>query len=636
VTRTRRSLFFLLRLALLVFIGLLLTEGLLRSWEPARRPESDRPGYLVGPPRITPVRERPEIPAKSPDVFRIFVLGDSFTWGANVQFNHTYPKLLEWLLNRTSTARYEVFNFGVNGANTKDELEMFRRILPHEPDLVLVGYFLNDADVTSDLPPEIQRLVDQSSNPPTRRSWLYEHSRLFRAFSLGLWTRQLTSSQVAHFHDLYDTGKKRWRAHEAVLEELAREGEKSEVPIGVVVWPHLGFPLDGRYPLTEIHRQVLWQLTRVRLQALDLLEAFRGADHYRLQAVPVYDPHPSEIAHRMAAEAIFEWLVDSDRSIARHFIPSTVQPYSPSLPALLQMGPEEEPVVHDGPKVTLTPDLARRRPADPGSATKRILVLGDGYTSGRNVLDAQTFSQHLQWLLDTASRLSYEVTTLAVDGASTRDELASLERAMDQQPTLVLVSYFLDDPYSGSDVPPELASAHEEWKRRSWLQGLPLYRWRHQRSFRRSQVDWIQRLYEPDSSRWRAHIEELAQFGRISARSGVEVRLVIWPHLGFPMTESYPFTEIHHRLSTAMSESDLAVLDLLEVFRGRDPGRLQAIPGQDPRPGEIAHRMAGEAIFDWLRETEPLLSAQISSRFHPNPPNWLGNRDLEPLVDWPF
>ena len=42
---------------------------------------------------------------------------------------------------------------------------------------------------------------------------------------------------------------------------------------------------------------------------LDLLPAFQGVDPVRMQAVPGIDPHPSEIAHRIAAEAILNYLL---------------------------------------------------------------------------------------------------------------------------------------------------------------------------------------------------------------------------------------------------------------------------------------------------------------------------------------
>ena len=48
---------------------------------------------------------------------------------------------------------------------------------------------------------------------------------------------------------------------------------------------------------------------------LDELEAFRRMDSRRMTAVPVLDPHPSEIAHRVIAETLLDGLV------ARGYLP---------------------------------------------------------------------------------------------------------------------------------------------------------------------------------------------------------------------------------------------------------------------------------------------------------------------------
>lgn len=41
---------------------------------------------------------------------------------------------------------------------------------------------------------------------------------------------------------------------------------------------------------------------------LDLLEAYRGVDVYRLALVPYTDAHPNELAHRIAADFILDYL----------------------------------------------------------------------------------------------------------------------------------------------------------------------------------------------------------------------------------------------------------------------------------------------------------------------------------------
>ena len=98
-------------------------------------------------------RDEEFTPAKPAGVFRILVVGDSFTFGYGVEQPQAYPEALERLLNERnerSGMRYEVINAGYAGGYAPDtEFVYFRhrgRLLA--PDLVVLGYFegndLND------------------------------------------------------------------------------------------------------------------------------------------------------------------------------------------------------------------------------------------------------------------------------------------------------------------------------------------------------------------------------------------------------------------------------------------------------------------------------------------------------------
>ena len=67
--------------------------------------------------------------AKPEDVFRIFVLGDSFVQAFQVDAEDSFPKLLGAQLNErsSSAARFEVVNARVTGCGTDQELLFFRQ-----------------------------------------------------------------------------------------------------------------------------------------------------------------------------------------------------------------------------------------------------------------------------------------------------------------------------------------------------------------------------------------------------------------------------------------------------------------------------------------------------------------------------
>ena len=90
-------------------------------------------------------REHPY--AKPPGVFRILLLGDSFTGALEVPFESSFARLLEKRLNELApSTRFEVINAGVGGFSTVNELLMFREEgAKYRPDLVLLCFV--DADI---------------------------------------------------------------------------------------------------------------------------------------------------------------------------------------------------------------------------------------------------------------------------------------------------------------------------------------------------------------------------------------------------------------------------------------------------------------------------------------------------------
>jgi lysophospholipase L1-like esterase len=89
--------------------------------------------------------------ATRPGVLRIACIGDSWTFGMNVEQNQTYPARLEALLNARppiGIRGVEVMNFGVLGYTSFQGLQLLKtRVLALHPDVVVVGFGMNDSDV---------------------------------------------------------------------------------------------------------------------------------------------------------------------------------------------------------------------------------------------------------------------------------------------------------------------------------------------------------------------------------------------------------------------------------------------------------------------------------------------------------
>lgn len=86
-----------------------------------------------------------DITDKSPDKYRIVMLGDSFTMGEGVENVNTFPYLIEKNLNRSGSGKYEVVNMGVESyAPVLEYLLLKRNIDFLKPDLVILNFDMGD------------------------------------------------------------------------------------------------------------------------------------------------------------------------------------------------------------------------------------------------------------------------------------------------------------------------------------------------------------------------------------------------------------------------------------------------------------------------------------------------------------
>src|SRR5215471_8989909 len=96
-------------------------------------------------------RSAPFSDAKRPGVLRVACIGDSWTFGMNVDQSQMYPARLEAILKAHPLAdarEVEVMNFGILGYTSFQGLQLFKtRVLDVHPDVVVIGFGMNDSDV---------------------------------------------------------------------------------------------------------------------------------------------------------------------------------------------------------------------------------------------------------------------------------------------------------------------------------------------------------------------------------------------------------------------------------------------------------------------------------------------------------
>lgn len=265
--------------------------------------------YLESNPRQPNFRWPATEPGEKGDAFRIVVVGDSFAWGDGVYAEDAFPHRLQTRLSGLSKGtRFEVVNWSRPGWNTVRQVRSLERALPGlEPDLVLLTFVLNDPEPLA-LRERDALLAGAAPHEPRPglSAWLFAHSR-FYAFG---WNRLEFSRQhrqlAAYYRSLFEGGH--WEACLVALRQLRRLARGQSVPLVLVVFPVFDGPLDERYAYRELHDKIRAAAADLKIPVLDLLETYDDVEPRRLPVIPFSNAHPNELAHRLAAEGILEYL----------------------------------------------------------------------------------------------------------------------------------------------------------------------------------------------------------------------------------------------------------------------------------------------------------------------------------------
>lgn len=246
--------------------------------------------------------------AKPPGVRRVVSLGDSFAWGASVEFEDAYPQRLERGLRRRRREPWQVVNLPLPGMNTVDEAaQLESEGLAYGPDVVLVGFVLNDSE---DANAAEARRAAEWAEPKERPRGVLDHSALFRLVSTRVWATVENRRRISGYKSMYADDAPGWIAARAALRRMGGLCRQRGVPFVVAIFPLFGNPLDDGYPFPEIHAKVAQAAAEAGAKVVDLLPAYRGLRWELLVVNGADDEHPNEIAHRIAAGVLLHALDD--------------------------------------------------------------------------------------------------------------------------------------------------------------------------------------------------------------------------------------------------------------------------------------------------------------------------------------
>lgn len=241
---------------------------------------------------------------KSQNTFRIIGLGDSFTYGSGIKdVNDIYLKKLEALLNQNNIQNYEVLSFAKPGINTKKEIEILKDdALKYNPDMVILGYFLNDfTDVDNQI-----KCKSRERTIPFFGFWLRNLSYLYYFIETRinkLIERMHLECAYGEYLDHVFESEKNKEDNFKYFEELSKISKENNAELIVVIFPMI-YDLKN-YHFNEAHKFVKETGKKYNFVVIDLLPYYQEYTEKEI-IVNTYDIHPNELGHEIAAQAIYE------------------------------------------------------------------------------------------------------------------------------------------------------------------------------------------------------------------------------------------------------------------------------------------------------------------------------------------
>ena len=241
----------------------------------------------------------PEFAVEKPaGEFRVLALGDSFTYGSGVLQQDAWPKVLERRLAARGQ-KVHVINCGFAcGTYTPAGYDTWMESdgLLLQPDLVIVGFCLNDMGNGNDVPMVGYQSVEKTD-------W---QNPLIKHLVLSYQSAQARKN-APDFVSIVKARPETWNATQGGLRNLQRILGAKNIPMVVAVLPMFSqFDLVP-YPYAGLCEMIDTFCREQAMACVDLKGPFLGRSDFDLWVHPT-DQHPTPEGHRLLADGIFDFL----------------------------------------------------------------------------------------------------------------------------------------------------------------------------------------------------------------------------------------------------------------------------------------------------------------------------------------
>jgi lysophospholipase L1-like esterase len=256
------------------------------------------------------------------------------------------------------------------------------------------------------------------------------------------------------------------------------------------------------------------------------------------------------------------------------------------------------------------PDFVTER--TPGSF--RVVVLGDSFTYGVGVADAETLPAQLEAALARRSEeFEVEVINLGEPGIDTARELAHLREHQALRPDVVVLAYVLNDASRADGVgkrdpaadgimlrPQHLESGEPSAWRESALVRFVQHRLARRQAHDQTLTGYLEAFDREVNGEGLAETEAvLRELQAEVEANGAQLLIAVFPIL-YELGDDYPLEPAHQTLGEIFDRLGVPWIDLrTAAFAGQRAEALHVHP-LDHHPNALAHQLAADAIADEL------------------------------------
>ena len=272
------------------------------------------------------MRDWEPLPNRRANDARIVAVGDSLTFGMRVAGDEAWPKVLEAMLAAAPPSavlpgarRIEVLNLGVSGYSTLDEAIVVReKAMPLAPDLVIVGYYLNDPETEP-----VQQLHRHFHAPV----W-WEHSALLRLLASFRRARDVERLGCGDTFWYLHQDPEKWRSVVDGFASIAACARNAGSRVLLVVLPTLrDVERWEDYPYRELHERAIAAGKAAGFETLDVLPAWAASGRVPAE-LAVDGEHPNAAGQALIADAIARKITADPSLLGNHRFAAVTDPRS--------------------------------------------------------------------------------------------------------------------------------------------------------------------------------------------------------------------------------------------------------------------------------------------------------------------